>query len=188
MTKLRNSYALTFSGLSDGEHSFEYVLDKDFMQFFQDEDMFFDPDVKVMVRLLKAENMMKLFFDFQGDALTRCDRCLQETAYDVDFQEEIVVKLVDSKHMEESDDERLWMVLEDSVHIDLLPYFHEVLVLSRPMQVVCPLNEDGTSGCDPEMEDFFKTKGSAGTEGESGEVDIDPRWAALKDLKDRMPD
>lgn len=186
MSKLRNEYTLVFSGLSDGEHVFRYSLNSDFMQFFPDEDMFFDPDVEVEVRLVKEESVLKLFFDFQGDALTSCDRCLKEVAFDVDFQEEIVVKLVDSRHMEESDDDKLWVVLEDSSSIDLLPYFHEVLVLNRPIQVICPQNEDGSSGCDPEMEGFFS--GENRVEEDGADKEIDPRWSALMDLKDRMTD
>lgn len=184
MSKRQNDYRLVFSGLRDGEHMFDYVLDKGFMLEFPEEESFFDPEVEASLRIEKTERTMRLGFRFSGTLKTHCDRCLRELSCPVDIQEEILVKLIPGPgRPAESDDEKLWLVPEDSGSLDLSPYFHEVLVLARPIQAVCPPAADGSSGCDPDMERFLEEDAAVRTEGET-----DPRWQALAGLKDRMTD
>lgn len=185
MSRPRNGYCLVLSGLGDGEHDFEYVLDRQLMEEFPDETNFSEPQVEVSLHLTKADRMMELSFLFRGRAKTQCDRCLRELSFPVEFQERILVKTVAKPEDAGEDGENLWWVSEKDSFLDLAPYFHEVLVLARPLQCVCGTDSEGTPACDPDMLAFF---GPQEKERKKGEAFTDPRWAALKGLKEKMTD
>ncbi len=190
MAKTANAYRLAFSGLEDGLHTFEYVLDGRFMDLFaEDADgqaddalPFHNPEVEVRVTLHKGERLMELHFDFEGQAFTTCDRCLREVAFEVERHEDIFVKTTSEKNAQTQDDEDVWWITEAESELDFADYFREVLILARPMQCFCPDKADGTPGCDPAMLALYAEKE------ETEEPGNDPRWDALKALKDKMDD
>lgn len=186
MSKQRNGYCLFFSGLGEGEHDFEYVLDRRLMEEFPQEENFSDPQVEVSLHLTKADRMMELSFSFHGRAKTQCDRCLKDLFFPVDVREHVLVKIVSQPEEAAEDGESLWWISEKDSFIDLAPYFHEVLVLARPMQCVCETDSDGNPTCDPAMLALFDPQDGKGGK-EEGTFE-DPRWAALKGLKEKMTD
>lgn len=107
-----------------------------------------------------------------------CSRCLTPVSQDLDivFDVDFVGKELfpDSKetHLESAD---LDTDVIEGNEIDLSQLAREQILLSLPEQVLC---RDDCKGICP-------TCGSDLNEGECkcGEEDIDPRWAALKDLK-----
>lgn len=190
MARTENGYRLAFSGLEEGIHTFEYVLDGRFMDLFAEpaeghegEDLpFHSPDIKVRATLRKGERLMELHFDFEGQAFTACDRCLREVAFEVDRHEDIFVKTTSGKDAPMQDDEDVWWITEADSELDLADYFREVLILARPMQCFCPGRADGTPGCDPAMLALY----AGGKQQE--EAGNDPRWDALKALRDKIDD
>ena len=191
MAKTANEYRLAFSGLEEGIHTFEYVLDGRFMDLAAEEAggqadealPFHNPDVKVRATLHKGERLMELHFDFEGQAFTSCDRCLREVAFEVDRHEDIFVKTTSGKDAQMQDDEDVWWITEAESELDLADYFREVLILARPMQCFCPDKADGTLGCDPAMLALYAEEEKK-TEGQGN----DPRWDALKALRDKIDD
>lgn len=191
MARTANEYRLAFSGLEEGIHTFDYVLDGQFMDLSAvdmktadgqagDTLPYHNPDVKVHVVLHKGERLMELHFDFIGKAFTACDRCLREIAFGVNHHEDIFVKTTSGKDAQPQDDEDVWWITEAESELDLTDYFREVLILSRPMQCFCPEKADGMSGCDPAMLALYAEKG------QREEPKADPRWEALRALKDKM--
>lgn len=180
MSRHRNDYCLFFSGLGEGGHDFEYVLDQRLMEEFPGEEDFCRPEVGVKLHLEKGERMMELSFSFEGKAVTRCDRCLREISFPVRLQETVIVKTVSSAGKEEEED-GIWQIGENESFLDLAAYFHEVLVLSRPLQCVCPPGQDGEPDCDAAMLALYSKGGQA-----EGEKEPDPRWAVLENLRGKM--
>ena len=177
MPKKKPEYRLPFSGLEDGVHGFEFVISQDFMELFPDTDVLFAPRVHVDVELVKNDRLMEMGFRFKGVARSFCDRCLQEVEFPVEAEEKVVAR-ISSDAAEVAEEDGFWAVPEKDSSLDLAPYFHEMLVLSRPMQLFCPENEEGGPTCDPGMLAFYEPQ----ERGES-RPEADPRWAALAGLK-----
>ncbi|MDE7356917.1 MAG: DUF177 domain-containing protein, partial [Bacteroidales bacterium] len=96
--------------------------------------------------------------------------------------EDIFVKTTSWKDALMQDDDDVCWITEAESELDLADYFREVLILSRPMQCFCPDKADGTSGCDPAMLALYAEEKE--TEGQGN----DPRWDALKALRDKIDD
>ncbi|MDE7072772.1 MAG: DUF177 domain-containing protein, partial [Bacteroidales bacterium] len=177
-----NGYRLEFSGLKEGRHSFRYAIDEEFMALFPEADTFFSPDIKVTLEVEKLERMMSLHFRFEGGAATRCDRCLRDVRFEVESEDEIIVKTAGDAETGAEDEENLWWVSEKDTELDLAPYFYETIVLSRPLQVFCPEAADGTPGCDPAMLALYRSAETA----PKASTEPDPRWEALRTLRDAV--
>lgn len=181
MSKIDVGFRLEFAGLKEGKHTFEYVLEEDFMKSIPETELFFEPDIQVELELEKQERMMLLSFRFRGTAGTVCDRCLRPLRFPVERQEEIIVKTASASDIGAQDEENLWWIGEKDSSIDLTPYFYETVVLCRPLQVFCPEDGNGDPTCDPAMLDLY---GQASCQKE--EDAVDSRWDALKVLKNRI--
>lgn len=166
--------------MKEGMHTFSYELDATFTDVFPVGDAFAEPDVHVEVDMEKRERMMLLSFRFSGTAGTQCDRCLKPLRFRVDTQEEIIVKMASDDDSEAGDGDNLWWITEKDSYLDLAPYFYETITLSRPLQVFCPEDKNGQSTCDKAMLSLY------GQTNEAREPETDPRWNALKELKDRI--
>ncbi len=163
-------FVVPFVGLSTGSHSFKFEIDSSFFESFE----YFENvsgNVFVTLGLLKEPNM--LIFDFTIDGVFNliCDRCLGEFDQKIEGNNKLIVKFGDS-FIEESEDVIIIPVSESQ--IDLKQYIFEYLSLLLPIKKVHPLNDDGSSGCDP---DFLERIDKY------SEAKADPRWDALKNLK-----
>lgn len=177
MSKQGKEFRLEFVGLKEGKHAFSYVLGKDFMDLFPETDAFAEPDVRVELSLEKQERMMLLFFRFHGTAGTECDRCLNPLRFEVKTEEEIIVKVASAGDADAQNEDNLWWIDEKESALDLASYFYETIVLCRPLQVFCPEDEKGKSTCQKAMLKFYEQP--------EAEKETDPRWDALKSLKDK---
>lgn len=181
MSKRGNGFRLEFVGLKEGMHTFSYGLGTDFMELYPEAEAFCEPDVHVELSLEKQERMMLLSFRFSGTAGTQCDRCLKPLRFKVEVNEDIVVKIASGSETGAENEENLWWVGEKDSYIDLAPYFYETITLARPLQCFCPEDENGNSTCDQAMLALYGQHDQADTEPAA-----DPRWDALKALKDRV--
>lgn len=150
------------------------------MELLPQTEAFCAPEVQVRLELEKQERMMLLSFRFDGTAGTCCDRCLNPLRFKVEQEETIIVKTASASDTDAQDEENLWWVSEKDTFIDLASYFYETIALSRPLQVFCPEDENGKPTCDPAMLDLYEQPAA------HQEEDTDPRWDALKSLKNRI--
>ncbi|MDE5575625.1 MAG: DUF177 domain-containing protein [Bacteroidales bacterium] len=180
MSKPGGGFRLEFAGLKEGKHTFAYVLGAEFMELFPETEAFCEPEVRVGLELEKQERMMLLSFRFDGTAGTYCDRCLNPLRFKVEQEETIIVKTASASDTDAQDEENLWWVSEKDTFIDLASYFYETIALSRPLQVFCPEDENGKPTCDPAMLDLYEQPAAP------QEAETDPRWDALKSLKNRI--
>ena len=92
----------------------------------------------------------------------------------IEGEETLVLRFSDT---EVSDDENVAILPEGANEIDLSQWLYEYVAVRIPLQ---HSHEEGE--CDPETVSYIKSEEELQSEKEeSGEVD--PRWAALKDLK-----
>ncbi len=170
---------------------FNYHLDGDFFnQVEETEVRSSSVDVTVEVTR-KTEDTYVLQMVCKGWLVIPCDRCLDDMKLDVDTDYRVSVR----HEGDELDDSRdgVLLVPETWTELDLTEMMRDTVLLTIPI-VHC--HADGE--CDPEMmarlgEHWADTEPAADgasseaddslTDGESGDA-VDPRWEALRKLKD----
>ena len=158
-----------FSGLKSGSYRYDFNLDKEFFERFENEELR-DGKVRIAAILEKNERVMMFDFRIDGEVTTQCDRCLGEIKVPIEGEEHLNVRLSDT---ETSDDENVAILPEDAFEIDLAQWLYEYVAVRIPMQHIHPEGE-----CDSEVTQYIGNE-----EVEQSEEEVDPRWAALKELK-----
>jgi len=171
--KLVNQYIISFIGLKEGDHEFEFLFDQ---KFFDEHDLLQAKSGNIVanISLAKKTNMLSLTARLKGNLNIQCDRCLEYFEYPVHSQNELVVKF--GENSEESTDE-IWIIDPNAHELDMEQYLYECMSLSLPIQRIHFDNERGETGCDPDMLDKLEQHSSLDIKEE-----IDPRWNALKKL------
>jgi len=168
---------IQFSGLKPGIYTYNFKLDSNFFEAFKNEKLR-NGEVFFEVKLEKKERLMMFYFTYSGVIRTTCDRCLGEMELPIEGKQTLCVKFSDS---ETSDNEDVVILPESEFKIDLAQWMYEYVAVAIPIQCVHPENENGEPTCDPEMLQYLSTVNSGAPM--SDEQEIDPRWAALKNLK-----
>ena len=164
----RNSdTTVRFSGLKSGRYDFDFDLGKEFFESFENEEIR-DGKVHVAAVLEKNERVMMFNFSLEGEVTTLCDRCLGEMKVPIEGRETLNVRLSDD---ETSDDENVAILPEGSFEIELAQWLYEYVAVRIPMQHMHPEGE-----CDTETTRYISDE-------EEKEETVDPRWAALKELR-----
>ncbi|MDL2296332.1 DUF177 domain-containing protein [Bacteroidales bacterium OttesenSCG-928-B11] len=132
--------------------------------------------LKLEIEMIRNETMIDLFFHFSGNVTTSCHRCLDPYTFDLEIEEQLMVKLV--PFVEDAfDNDEMWVVNENEYELDVFHFVYETIMLSLPMQITHPDNPDGTSSCNPDaLERLEKLS-------QKEETEHDPRWDALRDIK-----
>ena len=168
-----------FSGLETGRYEYDYTLGNGFFEGFENEELR-EGKVNFAVVLEKRERLLMFNFAFEGVVKTVCDRCLGELEVPVSGEETLCVKF---SNTETSDKEDVVILPEGEHQIDLAQWMYEYVAVRMPIQKV---HEEGQ--CDPEMLQYISEEHEPSEEDEVrvlGEGETDPRWDALKALKEK---
>ena len=167
-------YTIPFKGLKDGLHEFNFTVDQDFFNHFQEENAY-QGEADVKISFHKKSLVTSFKFELKGVVKTACDRCLDEMKVRVEGENTLHVKF-GQEHEELADDV---IVLADSENeINVSQYIYELFVLNLPLNFVHPEDEKGNSTCNEKM--IQKLNDFSVNEDEK----IDPRWNELKKLID----
>ena len=168
----KNEFLIPVSGLALGSHSFEYEIGND---FFAGMDYSEVQQGKVSVKLDidRQETMLTLHFDLQGSVRVPCDRCADEFDQPIESQQDFFLKL-GTENAQESDD--VAVVSPELNEYDIAPLVYEYIILAIPMHRVHPEGQ-----CNPEVLAMLNQE--VVEEEEEASDTVDPRWAALKDIK-----
>ncbi len=188
------SHKLPLKSLSIGVQEFNYHLDT---AFFNDVEATEVRDANVEATLKvdrKDDEIYQLSFEFSGEITIPCDRCLDDMRLPVDTTYNLTVK--EGDEYDDSDDKVL-VIPGHWRELDLTPLMRDTVLLTIPIMHTHP---DG--GCnqqmlnrleqmravnitdDDQMHDSPESSESETNKLSSDDGDIDPRWAALKKLKD----
>ena len=167
----KNEYLIPISGLALGSHSYQYEIADD---FFADRDYSEIQQGKVAVSLDidREETMLTLQFGLKGTVRVACDRCADEFDLPIADEREFFIKL-GTENAEETDD--VAVVAPDAHDFDISSLIYEFIILAIPMHRVHPEGE-----CNPEVIAMLNADPEPA---DADEDSIDPRWAALKDIK-----
>ncbi len=182
------SFELPLKGLVLGNQEFEYHLDDAFFAATEATDVL---SASVDVRL-RANNhgdgLVDLDFSFRGEIGITCDRCLEEMSLPIDA--EYHVSLSPGEEYDDSGDEVIEVPATWS-KLDISGLMRDTVLLCIPV-----MHHHADGECDAEMarllrehsgtlrDDAEMPAGERDEEDENENGGVDPRWAALRKLKD----
>ena len=172
MDKLRN-YDVSFSGLKTGKHQFKFEIDKTFFQLFDTEQEFTNPKISVDVFLEKHTTFLDFIIKINGTVQLVCDITNEDFDHPVENEIKVLVKF--GEEYDDSEEDVITIPTNDHA-FNVAQLIYEIVALSIPMKKVSP----NVSDEDLEILEKFSPK-----EVEEEEEKSDPRWDALKKLKDK---
>jgi len=167
----KNEFLIPVSGLALGSHSYQFEINDD---FFADKEYSEIQQGKVTVSLDvdRQETLLTLRFGIKGTVRVACDRCADEFDLPIEDERQFFIKL-GTLNAEESDD--VAVVDADAHDFDVSTLIYEYIILAIPMHRVHPEGQ-----CNPDVIAMLTNEEPLD---ETDEETIDPRWAALKDIK-----
>lgn len=177
-----NEYVIQYSGLKLGSHLYDFEIGKAFFESFEFSEVE-NCEVQVKMNMEKSSTMLVLLFDISGTVEFPCDRCLEPVAIPISGNYRQVVKFSDFE--ESNEDDEIIILPTAEYEIDVTKLIYDFIMLSIPLKRA---HEEG--GCDEELveklNDFLiEELPEEDTDSEIDEEDIDPRWKALMDLKNK---
>lgn len=179
MDKLRN-YDVSFSGLKNGKHQFKFEIDQSFFQLFDTEQEFTNPRITVDALLEKHTTFLEFEIKINGTVELVCDITNAEFDYPIENEIKVLVKF--GEEYDDSDENVITIPNTDHA-FNVAQLIYENVMLSIPMKKVSP----NVSDEDLRILDQFSPKDIEEVEEkeEEEEHESDPRWEALKKLKDK---
>ena len=129
-------YDISFIGLKDGSHRFEYVIDKAFFEFFEYED-FYSSKVNVQLNFLKKPTMFELDFHVSGEVEVACDVTNELYFQPIDNELNLIVKFGDEFNDE---NEELLVIPHGEFKLNVAQYIYEGIVLRGTRCVVMTIH------------------------------------------------
>ena len=166
-------FSIPLSGLVDGEHRFEFEVDKDFFSHFPDSPVA-DGSLQVEVSMYKRPDLLVFDFDISGTVSTECDRCLTGIQLPVSGSHQLIAKISDFGTSEDID---VIFLPTSTTDFDLSPYVYEYVVLTIPMMKIYDCEDEAPQPCDEAMLDKLDEAESLP---EPEEEEVNPIWEELK--------
>ena len=177
MAGWKTKYDVEFKGLKEGRHEFDFEAGEKFFEHFENSPVNVG-DVTVNVTLEKRSTFLKIYLKIKGRVELTCDRCLGNYRQKIKNKAEVLVKF--SEVDQEDDVDVMWVNPEEH-RLNLAQLIYEYVALAIPLKRIHPDDKYGESTCDPEMLDKLDNFGQP--EDNDDKDEIDPRWEALKKLK-----
>ena len=169
--------------LAEGKQLFNYELDDTFFALMKDS--FLEKgNLSVTVLLDKSERLILSEYTIKGTVELVCDRSLEPYSYALDQHWSLVFKFGD-EFKEVSED--VVLIPRDLQKLDLSQYIYEFIGLSIPMKKLHPKFKDEEES-DEETTLVYRSEDGKKDikQNEENSEPIDPRWNALKDLKNKL--
>lgn len=177
-------FDISFIGLKEGNHQFEYIIDNKFFDFFK-YDEFTNSNIRVTVSFLKKTTMFELNFQSTGWVEVACDLTNENYQQPINSEIDLIVKF---GHEYNDENEEILIIPHTEYKINIAQYIYEAIVLSVPLKRVHPGVLDGSLKSDvleklKELE--VKEIKDLDQEIEDNIKEIDPRWQKLKEYTNK---
>ena len=173
MKDLKN-FDISFVGLKDGTYQFEYIIKKEFFDFFN-YDEFSNSKVTVKLSFLKKATMFELSFNFNGWVEVLCDVSGEMFQQPISSAMNLIVKFGDEFNDENED---LLIIPHSDYKLNVSQYIYEAIILTAPIKRIHPGVNDGSLN----SEVLNKLKELEIKDQEDSNEEIDPRWNKLKNI------
>lgn len=175
--KSLQEYRIPFTGLKEGKHQFDFDIDERFFNEFE-YSLVKRGKLKCELELDKQERMLILQFAISGNIFLNCDVCLSDFPTGIDVHERQIVKFSDDENLED-DTEEIILLGRNEHEVDVSVLIYEYINLAVPYFHRCD-DPGNTEWCDNEMVAKLK---ELSVKQEEEQVNADPRWEALKNIK-----
>jgi len=133
------------------------------------------------VSLKKSESMIQMIFKVEGTIELTCDRSLDLFDQPISFENTMIYKFGDE---EKELSEDVMIILNDTQTINIADLLFEFIGLQVPMKKLHPRFQEEDDDLEEGIMVYSSIVDDSKTE-EQQEEDVDPRWAALKKLKNK---
>lgn len=169
-------YTIQYVGLKEGEHTFEYPIEKSFFDLFEYDD-FNDAAVHAVLVLTKKSTFMEFDFKINGTINVNCDVTNEPYNQPVEGVYELVVKFGQEFN---GDIEDILILPYGEYEVNVAQYIYELIILSIPTRRVHPGIADGTLRSD--ILDKLEELRIPDQREQEEKENTDPRWDSLKKL------
>ncbi len=169
--KTLREYNVNFAGLKDGKHQFEFPLDQKFIEGFETDIDFENYKGIARVELDKHSSFMEALISTKGTVTLDCDYTTEPFQQKVSNSFKLIIKF--GEEFNDEDDEVL-VLPQEAYQFNVAQYIYENIILSIPLKRIC-------QECAKEMEEDEEISEDTPNTKEN----IDPRWDALKNLKNK---
>lgn len=170
-------YSISFTGLSNGVHSFIYHIENDFFENIE-----YSPiqngSVDVEIEFEKQERFFVLQFRYTGSILVQCDRCIADVHLPVNGNASLLVK-ISQELPEVQDDDEVMYIHASETHVDFSQFLYENIIVDIPLYKTCEDDIQKNKTCDGVVLEVLE----GNDKNINKEPDIDPRWEQLLKLK-----
>lgn len=172
----KEQLVIPFSGLSQGEHHFNFEVGNKFFEQIENS-LIKKGNAQVDVQFIKMSAMLQLHMSFTGNAQIECDRCLGEVMVPLAGKDELIVKLGGE---EITDSSNIITIGAKDAEVDITLFVYEMIALNLPFRKIpCEILND-TSVCDKEM---LAKLDQLKIDEQQLSDETNPLWAGLNKLK-----
>ncbi|MFN8282551.1 MAG: DUF177 domain-containing protein [Chitinophagales bacterium] len=181
MSDLLKEYKIPHAGLKKEIHEFAFELDEKFFAHFENS-IINKCDIQVNITLDKRHEPYIIDVDLDGTIFSDCDKCTATIPVTIHSSFTIYVKYTFDEAMKDMEDIEIIHISKDEQYIDITQFLYDYAHLSIPIHKICD-NPGKTEYCDQEILTLLEKKQQ---EEEIDNEQIDPRWAGLDKLKDKL--
>jgi uncharacterized metal-binding protein YceD (DUF177 family) len=167
-------FIIPFKGLKKGRHNFEFKVDNEFFESFEESEIK-EGTISAVVEMDKRESYLDLLVKILGTVMISCDRCLEIFSYPISCENRLIVKF--DEDVTDDDSDTIYLST-DEYELDLRQHLYEFIHLALPIRRVHMIDRDNKSGCNPEMINKLNKL----LIDEEKHNNTDPRWDELKKL------
>ncbi len=175
MDKLRN-YEVGFSGLKEGKHNFQFEIGTSFFELFDTEQEFSNPIIKADILLDKHSTFLEFWIKIFGTVDLVCDISNETFRNPIENDTKFLVKF--GEEYDDSNEEVITIPQHEHA-FNVAQIIYELVTLSIPMKKLSP----NLSQKDLEILEKFSPQEIE--EKEEHKEEIDPRWEALRQFKNK---
>lgn len=169
-----NEFQINIFNLTNKLHEFDFEInDKLFSN--QEFSLIEKGSGKCHLALEKSETMMNLHFKIEVEVELTCDRSLDTFRHPIKLEEDIIIKFGEEDYILS---EEIEVIRKDTPSINIGDYIYEFISVAVPMKKLHPRFQD-----EENEPDLIYTSEDEEEETENKD-NVDPRWEALKKLKD----
>lgn len=174
-------FKIPFVGLKPGLHFFHWTVGDSFFVHFPHSPVQ-KGSVSVNLEFEKKEGMFILKFDTLGQVQVECDRCSGNFSYNLEFGYIFYVRYKEDIEGKSPEDSEVIFISRTDTILDVSQLVYETVILGLPFHKVHPDDENGNSGCDPQIMKYLDRK----DENDEKDEVIDERWLDLLKIKNKI--
>lgn len=179
MKKGLKEYDIDIINLSNKKHSYVFDIDGHFLSNMPDS--FLETGkLQANISLDKSETMMQVYFEIKGYVQLICDRSNELFDFVIESENKLIFKFGD-EYQELTED--IVVIPRALQKLNVAQYIYEFIVLAIPIKKIHPRFGDTESDEDIESEGNLIYSTSIPKFEIEDNAEIDPRWAALANLK-----